>query len=125
MVWNRLSQTKRSIGVLSGVQGQSHFMLGAVMLVPEVCFLFLEMRGIGEEDPQQIDGCRRSINGTTESLLYKARKVARVIDMRVGQNDRVQGFGVHRRFLPVPQAKLLHALEEPAVDEDSLPRRFK
>ena len=125
MVCHRLCETEGGIGIFGRVQGQSHVVFRAVMLVTKVCLLFLKMRGVRKENSQQIDGCRRSINRTAESLLDHARKITRMIDVRMRQDDCVQRSRIDRRLLPVPQPEFLHALKKTTIDEDSLPRRFE
>jgi hypothetical protein len=41
-----------------------------------------------------------------------------VVDVRVGEDDRVDARRIERRRRPVAQAQLLEALEEAAIDED-------
>src|SRR5262245_13981634 len=100
-------------------------MLCTVMLVPKVCFFFLKMRRIGQEDSEQIDGRRRSVNRPPETLFHQPWQVTCVIDVRVCQDDRIQRLWIDGRFLPIPQTKFLKALKKAAVDENPLPGGFK
>ncbi len=125
LVRHRLSEPERRVSVLNGVKRQCHFVFGAMVLVPEPRFLFLQMARIRQKNFQKVDSCRCAVNGPAESLLYKARKVARVINVGVRQDDCVDRARIHGRFLPISKPKFLQTLEESAVNENSLPRCFK
>ena len=44
-----------------------------------------------------------------------------MIEVGVGEDDRVDGCRGHREGLPVPQAQLLEALKQTAVDQNPAP----
>ena len=48
-----------------------------------------------------------------------------VIDMRVGEDDGVDGFGRNRQRRPVAQAQLLQALEQSAIEQDAMAIDFE
>ena len=55
-----------------------------------------------------------------EALLYEARKIARVIDVRVGKQHRIDRGGRKRRILPIPFAQRTRTLKETAINQHAL-----
>ncbi len=88
-----------------------------VVPVVEICVFFLQMSGVRQDNAAQIDGGRRGINRAAEAFSYQAWNPAAVIEMRVGQNDRVDAGCRNRRGLPVALPPFLGALEHAAIDE--------
>src|SRR3972149_2682479 len=51
-------------------------------------------------------------------LLKKARQIAGVVNVRVGQHHPVDGFRIDRELIPVPKPQLFEPLVEAAVHEE-------
>lgn len=47
-----------------------------------------------------------------------------MVEVRVGDHDRVEPGGIEREWNPVPFAKLLHTLEESAIQQHRRPIGF-
>ena len=89
--------------------------------VGEARLFLLQMRRVPQQDLEQIGGAARAIHRTLEAVPDKPRQVARVIDVRVAQDDGGERARIERRPRPVPQAQGLESLEEPAVEQESVP----
>src|SRR5436305_1504093 len=66
--------------------------LGAAMLataVAELGVLLLQIRGIGQHGPAQVDGRRRCVDRSRVPIVHERRKISAVIDMGVGENYAV------------------------------------
>jgi hypothetical protein len=57
-------------------------------------------------------------------LLDQQRKITAVIEMRMGQQNRVDLPGIERETFPVAQAQYLEALKKPAIDQQTVIRTF-
>src|ERR1700722_4398464 len=79
---------------------------------------FLNVTCIGEQDPAQINGCRRRVDRATKASLYQARNPSAVVEMRMRQHTPVDFGRRDRKVLPVPLAPLFLPLKQAAVDED-------
>jgi hypothetical protein len=55
-----------------------------------------------------------------EPVARQRRQEAGVVDVRVSQDYRIDGGRIDRERLPVAFPEALHALEQPAIDEDPL-----
>jgi hypothetical protein len=80
--------------------------------------VLLNVRAIAEQNLQQLDGGRRGIDGSCKAQLHQTRQVPRVVNVRMGQHDRVNGGGVKGKALvPLPSLGT-PSLEEPAVNQE-------
>ena len=94
--------------------------LGRLLLIVVSRFFLLQMCRVRKKNSQEIQGRGCSVNGSAKALFYKTRQIARVIDMRVCQNNGVNRARIDRRILPVPQSQILQSLKEPAVHQEAL-----
>ena len=60
-----------------------------------------------------------------EPITHESRQVTAVIDVRVGEDDRIDAAGIDRELGPVLQAQGLQTLEQSAVDEDFAPTELE
>ena len=120
-----LEPRQRFGGVLFGVERQRRLMLAIAALVGELRVFFLQVRGVGQHQPAQIGGAAGAMHRALESLRDQPRQPAAVIDVRVREDDGVDRLGRDRQRRPVAQAQLLQALEQPAVEQDSLAIDFE
>ncbi len=88
------------------------------MAVGEVRVLLLQMPTVGQQNVAKVAGRTGAMDRPLESVANEERQTARVVEMGVGQDDRIDPFRVYRELLPVAQAQLLEALKEAAIDED-------
>ncbi len=100
-----------------GVERQRGRVLGRARLVVVSRIFFLQVSGVGQQNAAEIDGGRRRIDRSLESLLDQARDPTGVIEMSVGEDERIDLVGGHRQVLPVALAPFLLSLEEAAVDQ--------
>src|SRR6266700_5391388 len=108
------------LGILSGIQRQGWFVLREPAFVRVAGFFFLQIPRIGEQKPTKLEGCLAAIDRAFESVLDQKRKITAVIEVSVGQNDGLDFSGLERQRLPVPQSQLLEALEQPAINQETL-----
>jgi hypothetical protein len=69
-------------------------------------------------------GCRRS-SAPLEPARNQPRQVPTVIQVRMRQDDGVDGRGIDGQRLPVPQPKLFQPLKQAAIDQDSASVRLQ
>src|ERR1051325_2755097 len=79
----RPKQREHSVGILCREEWQGWPMFGDPVPVGEVCFFFLEMCGIGEENPQEVRRTGCAEDRPAKTTANDQRQVARMIDMRV------------------------------------------
>src|SRR5690606_26518173 len=84
---------------------------------------FLQVPAIGQQNLAQIKRRRRAIDLPAEALLDQARDVATVVQVGMGEHDRIERSRIKRKVFPVAQAQGLVALEQATVDEDVAGRR--
>src|SRR5260370_1287098 len=92
-------------------------MLGNLVPVAIVGLFFLQTRGIGQKNFQQVRRPARTIDRPAKTMTNKSWQVASVIDMRMSDDYRINQRGVEGRLLPVAFAQFTHALEQAAVDQ--------
>jgi len=78
----------------------------------------LQPAGVGQDDLAQILRAQRAEHAAAETLRHEARQIPAMIEVRVRQDNRVDGRCLDRQVLPVPQAQLLQALKKPGVHHD-------
>src|SRR5580704_985761 len=92
-------------------------MFRRVRLVVELGIFFLQMSRVRQQDAAQINRWRCGINWAVEALFNQPRNPAGVIEVRVRQDNRVNGICRHRQVLPVTLAPFFLPLKEAAVDQ--------
>mgnify|MGYP000564940003 CR=1 FL=1 len=86
--------------------------LAEAALVGEASLFLLEVGGVGQQHAEQARGRRRAEDRALETLSDQAGKPARVIDVGVGQDDRVHLVSRSREGFPVEAPEFGRALEE-------------
>ena len=71
------------------VQRHRRMVFRLLVAVVEIGVFFLQMPGVGQNDAAQINRGWRGINRAAEAFPYQPWNPAAVIEMRVGQNHRV------------------------------------
>lgn len=120
LVADRLELRERPGRVYLRIQGQRGMMLRVPTPVGGTGVFFLDPRRVGKHERAQVLRRRRAEDAAAESLRNEPGQEAAMVQMRVGQDDRVDAGRVERQGGPVPKAKLLQALEQSAVDEHTM-----
>ena len=113
-----LDEAQRAFHVRRGEERQGRIVAARPVPVGEARFFLLQVRRVPQQDLEQIGGAARAIHGTAEAVPDEPRQVARVIDVRVAQDDGGKRAGIERRRAPSSQAQGLEPLEEPAVEQE-------
>ena len=106
------------------VQGQRRPVLRVAVAIRQARLLFLEVAAVRQHDPQQIGARVGAVRLAGEPLAHQDGQIAAVIDVRMGEQHRVDRARVDGQRLPIAQPKLLVALEQPAIDQDAAGARF-
>ena len=114
----RRESRQRFGGIFLGVKRQRGGVLAEAALVRELRVFFLQVRGVRQDELAQIVRAARAIHRPLKTLRNEPRQPATVVDVRVREDDDVDGFGRNRQRRPVAEAKLLQALKQPAVEQD-------
>lgn len=78
------------------------------------------MRAIEQDQPCDVPGRRRGINGARKAVPDEPRQITAVVQMGVGEDDCIDGSRLNREGCPVELAKLAKSLKEAAVDQQAL-----
>src|SRR6266700_4647533 len=100
----RPQELKSASRVLLRVQRQRRLVLREAMAVGEFGVFFLQMPGIRQEYPAQIDGGPRAEDASREPLFDQKRQGTGVIEMRMCQNSGRDAARLERKRGPVSQA---------------------
>ncbi len=114
---DRLELLQRFLRFFERIERQRRIVLRFLHLVIEARVFFLQMSGVGQDNAAQINRRLRGIDRPAESIFDQARNPSAVVEVRVGQDDRIDPVRRDRKILPVALAPFLRPLEEPAVDE--------
>jgi hypothetical protein len=88
------------------------------MTIGELGISFLQKAAIWEEHGTKIAGCRRRVDRAVEAIPDKDGYVSRVIDMGMGEHDRVDRFRLDWQRVPVAKPQLLETLEQTTVNQN-------
>ena len=123
-VFDRRQQAQRVVNVALGIERQGRIVACQMIAVPEVSVLLLEMRAVRKKNPEQFGSSSRTVDRSLKVQLDQSWQIARTIEMRVREHDRIDAVRIERRGLPVPLAKLLEPLEQPAVHQHAASARL-
>ena len=120
MVIRCLEQAQAVLRVVRSVDRFHHGKPGALVLtVPPLRFLFLDMGGVFQHDPAELFRCRRRHDAAAETVFIKQRKVPGMVDMRMGQQDKIDAVRRNRQIRVDPDiSSLFHSV----IDQDMLSR---
>ena len=96
--------------VIDRIQRARLFVAGPTMSRCVARLLFHQMRAVQEHDPTQGDGALAREDMSAESVTYECRKVARVVEMGMGEKHGVDGVRRHRKRRAVATTQYLEAL---------------
>jgi len=111
--------------VILGVQRQCRVVLRGLVPVRKGGIVFLQVAAIGQQQFAQCDRGRRGPHAAAKSLPHQQRQRARMVEVRMGQDHGIQARRIDRQGLPVQQAQVLVALEQPAIDQQPAARMFE
>ena len=98
-------------------------LVGVVLLPARVSFreLLVELARVEQDERRQLDRAGRRVDPSAVAGLDEQRQEPAVIEMGVGQQDRVELVRLVGERDPVPDRFVRAALEHPAVDQDPGP----
>jgi hypothetical protein len=112
-----LQRVQRCDRVGFGVQRAGRAVARAALAFGEGGLFLLQAAGVRQHDPAQGPGRRGAPDPAAEAVAHQPRKVTAMVEVAVGQHDRVQAGRRHRERRPVAQAQGLVALEQAAIDQ--------
>jgi hypothetical protein len=112
-----MKQLQAAFGVIPRVKRQRRRVLRGLVAVGELGFFFLQMAAVEQQDTAQVKGCGRAVHLAGKALACQQRQVAAVVQVGMGQDDRVNAGRLHRQRRPVAQAQRLVALKQSAIDQ--------
>ena len=115
----------RRLNVRLVEERQRGLVLGEPLAVQVLGVFLLQVGGVEEEDLGQVLRGRRAVDGTAEALLDQAGHAADVVEVGVGEHDRIHLRRVELRVRPVPEPQGLLALEHPGVHEEAPSSRLQ
>lgn len=101
VVADRLQVRQRPRGILARVERQGWIVLGVVVLVGVPRVFFLDSGGVGEDNRAQVLGGRGTEDPAPEALSDQPGQIPAVVQVGMGQNDRVYGCGRNGQWLPI------------------------
>lgn len=104
--------------VVLSVERKRRGVLGIAFSIGAIGFLLLQVAAVGQEHATERAGSAGRKDGAAKSVAAERRQVTAVIQMGMGEHDRVERAGVDVRRFPVAQTQFLETLKEPAVDEN-------
>ncbi|CAB4887497.1 unannotated protein [freshwater metagenome] len=123
--FDRTEHRDGTLRVTRPVEGAGLGMLGEALAPGELGVLLLEPGAVAKHDRCEGSGVRRAEDRTLEAIAREGWQVPAVIEMRVAEGHRGDLVRGDRERLPVAQAQVAGALEEPAVDEEAATRGLK
>ena len=87
--------------------------------------VLLDMSAVRQQNGAEIGGRLRAVDRTLEAISHQAWDIAAMVDMGMGQQQRIELGGIERQGLPVALPEFLLALEKPAVDQKPLVPGFE
>ena len=115
----RAERADGATGVLDGEEGLRRAMLREAPIVRVVRLVLLDVRGVQEQVVDEVGRGVGGVDGPREALAHEERQPAAVVQVRVGQQDRVDLVRGHGGGRPVPLPQRLRALEEAAIHEET------
>ena len=83
-------QIERPLSIVRSIQrfnGRKFFL--RMFFIDEFNILFLNMRAVHQHDTAEIGGCGSAKDRTLKPLFHQIRKVAGMIDVRMGKHDGI------------------------------------
>ncbi len=115
----RLEEPHRLESVTPGEERARIGVAAVALLLREAGLFFLQGAGIFEHQAGERAGRLGAVDRAAVALCHEARQEAGVVEVGVGEDDRVDLLRPERERAPVALLELLVALEEAAVDEQA------
>ena len=118
-IFERLQVPERRLRFLFAEEWErgTVFREGALVGVARV--FLLNSSGIWQEYAGQRDRRRRRVNASSETVSHELWQVPGVIEVGVGEHDRVEFGGADWEEPPVAKAEILYPLVQPTIHEDT------
>ncbi len=107
------------LGVVAVVERQRGVVLAGPVLVEECRVTLLQVGAVPQDDLGDGLGRLRRHDRSGESVAHQPRQVAGVVEVSMGHHHGVDAGRLDGQGLPIELAKVLHTLEQPAIDQDS------
>ena len=107
-------------GISLGVERQRRLVFRCTVAIDVARFFFLQVTAIREQNTAQVARRVAGKNGAVETVANQRRHVSAVIQMRMCEDHRINGGGRYREWCPVAQPQRFVALEQAAIDKQSL-----
>ena len=111
---------ERADRVVLGIQRERWRVLRIRVAVRVASVFFLDAGRIGQHERTELARRWCAEDAAAKPVCDEPRQISAVIEMRVGENDRVNSRRIDRQRCPVALAQLLQALKEAAVDEHAM-----
>ena len=85
---------------------------------------FLEVRGIKQQQVAELMRGGVGENRAAKPITNDARQITGVVNVRVREDDPVDGCGIYRQAVPVFRAQLARTLKKSAINEQAFASRF-
>ena len=95
----------------------------SVALVDELGVLLLDVRGVAQHHVAEALCRGRAVDGAAESLAHQRGQIAAVIDVGVGEHDRVDRGGVEGEGAVADPRLVSPSVKDAAIKENGLARR--
>ena len=112
----RLNQSHDIFGILRGIQRLDQI-LASPLAVEVLGVLLLNVGGILEHDVRDVSGGIGAEDRAVEPGLVESRQVAAVIDVGMGENDRIEFLGSAVELHVLDPGILAMPLKQPAVEQ--------
>ena len=135
IVVNRIELTQRGLCLCHGIERRAFprchstlvLALQAFTKAPQVGvlgFLFLDVRRIRQHHRKQVAGGAGGMDRALEAQCDQSRQQAGMVDVGMGEQDKVDGRRIEGKRLVVLGARFAPALEHAAIDQKAHPFVF-
>ena len=93
---------------------------GRPVLVEECRVTLLQVRTVPQDDLRDGGSRRAGVDPAGESFAHQPGQITGVVKVGVRDHDGVDARRIDRQWLPVEFPKVLHPLEQAAIQQDSL-----
>src|SRR5882762_2253312 len=106
LTWHRLQQLQHRINVFGSVERLVIFRVTAFWISLRALGVFLlQVRGVFQRNGSQFDGGGIGVNRALVAVAHQAGQPSHVVEMRMGQNAIVDGFGIDGKRLKIACAE--------------------
>ena len=106
--------------VLPVVQGFGRAVFAQSVAISEKRILFLQVAAVGPQNFAQVARARTHMHFAGKPVALQFGHITTVIEVGMGEDDRVDAVVGHGLGVPIAQSQLLEALEQTAVNHQRL-----